>query len=89
MATPSVLEQRIHAPTPPQKWRPGLIVQRLTLVAVLTGVWWILSLYQPPFILPYQLPLATFGVIMFICTIAALMGIWKIWRVEPAIVFRG
>ena len=44
---------------------------------------------QPPFILPYQLPLATFGVIMFICTIAALMGIWKIWRVEPAIVFRG
>ena len=44
---------------------------------------------QPPFILPYQLPLATFVVIMFICTLAALMGIWKIWRVEPAIVFRG
>ncbi len=44
---------------------------------------------QPPFILPYQLPLATFIVIMFICTLAALMGIWKIWRVEPAIVFRG
>ena len=44
---------------------------------------------QPPFILPYQLPLGTFIVIMCICTLAALLGIWKIWRVEPAIVFRG
>jgi putative ABC transport system permease protein len=44
---------------------------------------------QPPFLLPYQLPLVTFVVIMLICTIAAGLGIWKICRVEPAIVFRG
>ena len=44
---------------------------------------------QPPFLLPYELPLATFGVIMVICTLAALLGIMKIRTVEPAIVFRG
>ncbi len=44
---------------------------------------------QPPFFLPYQLPLATFGVVMLICTFAALLGILKICKVEPAIVFRG
>lgn len=44
---------------------------------------------QPPFLLPYQLPLATFGAIMLICTFAAILGILKIRKVEPAIVFRG
>lgn len=44
---------------------------------------------QPPFLMPYQLPLATFVVIMLICTFAALLGIMKIRKVEPAIVFRG
>jgi len=44
---------------------------------------------QPPFLLPYQLPLVAFVIIMFICTAAASLGILKIWKVEPAIVFRG
>jgi putative ABC transport system permease protein len=44
---------------------------------------------QPPFLLPYQLPLFTFVVIVFICMLAAMLGIWKVYKLEPAIVFRG
>jgi NitT/TauT family transport system permease protein len=49
---PTVLEQRIHAPAPPRKWRPDLILQRLALVASIIAVWWIISLHMPHFILP-------------------------------------
>jgi putative ABC transport system permease protein len=51
------------------------------LIVVRTG--------QPPFLLPYQLPLATLVVILFICSLAALLGIRKIYKLEPAVVFRG
>jgi putative ABC transport system permease protein len=44
---------------------------------------------QPPFLLPYQLPLFTLIVILFICAFAALLGIRKIYKLEPAVVFRG
>jgi putative ABC transport system permease protein len=44
---------------------------------------------QPPFAMPYQLPLFTLVVIIFICMFAALLGIRKIYKLEPAIVFRG
>jgi putative ABC transport system permease protein len=44
---------------------------------------------QPPFLLPYQLPLFTLVVILLICTFAALLGIRKIYKLEPAVVFRG
>ncbi len=43
---------------------------------------------QPPFIMPYQLPLATFGLIVLICTFAALLGIRRVAKLEAAIVFR-
>jgi putative ABC transport system permease protein len=43
---------------------------------------------QPPFYLPWQVPLGAFGIIMFICAFAALLGIIKVARLEPAIVFR-
>jgi len=49
---PTVLEQGIHAPAPPRKWRPNLILQRLALVATIIAVWWIASLQMPHFILP-------------------------------------
>jgi NitT/TauT family transport system permease protein len=49
---PSVLEQRIHAPAPPRKWRPDLIVQRLALVGTIIAIWWLGSLHMPHFILP-------------------------------------
>jgi putative ABC transport system permease protein len=44
---------------------------------------------MPPFFLPWQLPLLTLGAILFICWLAASMGIRKIRSLEPAIVFRG
>ena len=44
---------------------------------------------QPPFLLPYQLPLFTLVIILFICLFAALLGIRKIYKLEPAVVFRG
>ena len=49
----------------------------------------VLKTGQPPFLLPYQLPLFTFVVIVFICMFAALLGIRKIYKLEPAVVFRG
>jgi len=44
---------------------------------------------QPPFLLPYQLPLFTLMVILVICVFAALLGIRKVYKLEPAVVFRG
>jgi len=44
---------------------------------------------MPPFVLPWQLPVATLAVVLFICTVAALLGIRRIYKVEPAMVFRG
>jgi NitT/TauT family transport system permease protein len=49
---PAVLEQQIHAPTPGRKWRPDLIAQRLALVGLIVGIWWIVSLGLPHFVLP-------------------------------------
>ncbi len=44
---------------------------------------------QPPFMMPYQIPLFTFVVTLLICTFAALLGIRKVRNLEPAVVFRG
>lgn len=43
----------------------------------------------PPFYLPWQLPLITLGAVLFICWLAASLGIRKIRTLEPAMVFRG
>ena len=42
-----------------------------------------------PFFMPYQILLATFGAILFICTFAALLGINKVRKLDAAEVFRG
>jgi putative ABC transport system permease protein len=44
---------------------------------------------QPPFMLPWQLPVGTFCVIMLICSLSALIGIRKVMKLEAAVVFRG
>jgi putative ABC transport system permease protein len=44
---------------------------------------------QPPFVLLPQLLLVTLGAIVVICLFAALLGIRKIVKLEPAVVFRG
>ncbi len=44
---------------------------------------------QPPFYMPELVPPAVFGVILLICGLSALLGIWRVARLEPAMVFRG
>ncbi len=44
---------------------------------------------MPPFFLPWQLPVITLIAILFICWLAASLGIRKIKNLEPAVVFRG
>lgn len=43
---------------------------------------------QPPFYMPWQIPVVAFGVIQLICMAAAMMGIFRLSRYEPAMVFR-
>jgi putative ABC transport system permease protein len=57
-------------------------------LTVLFGVA-VLKKGMPPFALPYQIPLYTLVAILFICLFAAILGVLKIRRLEPAIVFRG
>ncbi len=72
-----------------QAWTVGVIGYGIGLgLTVLFGQAVVKS-GQPPFLMPWQLPVATFAVIMLICTLSALIGILKIRKVEPAIVFRG
>lgn len=44
---------------------------------------------MPPFFMPWQLPVITLIAILFICWLAASLGIRKIRQLEPAVVFRG
>ena len=43
---------------------------------------------QPPFVMPWQIPVAVFGIIQLICMFAALMGVIRLSLYEPAMVFR-
>lgn len=43
---------------------------------------------QPPFYLPWMVPPVVLGVILLICGLAALLGIHKVAKLEPAMVFR-
>jgi putative ABC transport system permease protein len=47
-----------------------------------------LNAQQPPFVMPWIIPVFAFGVIQLICMIAALMGIIRLSLYEPAMVFR-
>jgi NitT/TauT family transport system permease protein len=49
---PTVIESRIHARTPPRRWRVDLIAQRIALVGLIAAIWWLASLRVPPFVLP-------------------------------------
>jgi putative ABC transport system permease protein len=44
---------------------------------------------QPPFFMPEIVPPAVFVVILLICGLSSLLGIWRVARLEPAMVFRG
>lgn len=49
---PTVLEDKIHLRTPPRRWRLELVVQRLALVGAIIGIWWLISLTLPHYVLP-------------------------------------
>ncbi len=48
----------------------------------------VLAKEQPPFFMPWQVPAFVALVIVFICSFSATIGLVKIARLEPAVVFR-
>ena len=48
----------------------------------------VLAKEQPPFFMPWQVPAFVAVVILFICGFSALIGLAKVARLEPAVVFR-
>lgn len=44
---------------------------------------------EPPFYMPEVVPWAVLGIVLCICCMSALLGIWRVSRLEPAMVFRG
>ena len=81
----------------------GLITRMVLLQAFTVGIigygiglglscfigWKFIQMGQPPFALPYQLPLGSLAAVLFICTFASLLGIRQVRKLEPAVVFRG
>jgi putative ABC transport system permease protein len=59
----------------------------LGLVALLGNA--VLSLGKVPFLLLWQIPVIVGVAVLVICTLSAVLGIIRIARLEPAIVFRG
>ena len=43
---------------------------------------------EPPFYMPWQVPVFTGVIIVFICSLSAFIGLIKIIRTEPAVVFK-
>ncbi len=48
----------------------------------------VLAKEQPPFYMPWQVPVFVAGVIVFICVFSACIGLIKVAKLEPAVVFR-
>lgn len=71
-----------------QAFTVGLIGFGLGLLATSGFAWTALEKQQPPFYMPWIIPVVAFGVIQFICMLAALMGIVRLSLYEPAQVFR-
>ena len=66
----------------------GLIGFGLGLLATSAFAVGALKNGQPPFYMPWQIPVVAFCVIQVICMLAALMGIVRLSLYEPAMVFR-
>jgi NitT/TauT family transport system permease protein len=49
---PSVFEEKIHLRMPSRAWRLDLVVQRAALAGAIIGIWWLISLTLPHYILP-------------------------------------
>lgn len=66
----------------------GLIGFGLGLLATAGFAMGALKNSQPPFFMPWEIPVVAFLVIQLICMLAALMGIIRLSLYEPAMVFR-
>ena len=66
----------------------GLIGFGIGLLATSVFARWAIANQQPPFFMPWQIPVAAFAVIQLICMAAALLGIVRLSLYEPAMVFR-
>jgi putative ABC transport system permease protein len=66
----------------------GLIGFGIGLLATSAFAYVAIEKQQPPFVMPWQIPVAAFAVIQLICMVAALMGIVRLSLYEPAMVFR-
>lgn len=71
-----------------QAFTVGLIGFGVGLLATAGFAFGALERGEPPFVMPWQIPVATFGVILIICMLAALIGIIRLSFYEPAMVFR-
>ncbi len=72
-----------------QVFTVGVIGYGLGLLATSGFAFGALRNEQPPFYMPDAVPFVVLGVILFICSLSALLGIWRVARLEPAMVFRG
>ena len=66
----------------------GLIGFGIGLLATSAFAYVAIEKQQPPFVMPWQIPVVAFAVIQLICMVAALMGIVRLSLYEPAMVFR-
>jgi putative ABC transport system permease protein len=66
----------------------GLIGFGIGLLATSAFAYVSIQNEQPPFVMPWQIPVATFAVIQVICMVAALLGVIRLGFYEPAMVFR-
>ncbi|WP_404423532.1 ABC transporter permease [Nibricoccus sp. IMCC34717] len=48
----------------------------------------LLRLGKVPFLMLWQIPVISLAAVLFICVLSALLGIWRVARIEAAIVFR-
>lgn len=72
-----------------QSFTVGIIGFGIGLFATASFARVALERQQPPFFMTWHMPLAVLGVVLGICSLAALLGIWRVSRYEPAMVFRG
>lgn len=71
-----------------QSFTVGIIGFGIGLLATAAFAWAAIEKQQPPFFMTWHMPLVVLVVILGICSLAALLGIWRVSRYEPAMVFR-
>jgi len=71
-----------------QAFTVGVVGFGIGLLATSGFAWNAIQRQQPPFYMPWIIPVVAFGVIQLICVFAALMGIVRLSLYEPAQVFR-